>query len=87
MTRTSSVAIVPLINGMRAIPPPGLSRSCMNVILLDSLVKIRGGWSAVAGTCVKAERLMKTERIEWWMAPFYYRQENKSKIYEEVFRA
>jgi hypothetical protein len=33
MTRTSSVAIVPRINGMRAIPPPGLSRSCMNVIV------------------------------------------------------
>jgi len=33
MTRTSSVAIVPRMNGMRATPPPGLSRSCMNVIV------------------------------------------------------
>jgi len=51
MTRTSSVAIVPRINGIRAIPPPGLSRSCMNVIIAGRETVVRRGqrtiWAAL----------------------------------------
>eukprot|EP00984_Skeletonema_dohrnii_P025915 scaffold15133_cov78-Skeletonema_dohrnii-CCMP3373.AAC.1 len=63
MTRTSSVAIVPRINGIRAIPPPGLSRSCMNVIVAG-IVKSRG-----AGYFLPADYFVTKRRL----AHFYYR--------------
>ncbi len=73
MTRTSNVAIVPRINGIRAIPPPGLSRSCMNVILLERVVN---KWYGVSiAECYAYCRLFCVcdEKGLWRLAPFYYR--------------
>ncbi len=53
MTRTSSVAIVPRINGIRAIPPPGLSRSCMNVIIAGRETVVRRGQRTIWAAFVK----------------------------------